>query len=795
MLRTSIQRLLLPYLLVMAGYPAYSQTDSSSQQQHECNYSLTGKVIDLDTKEPLLFATIYVKETAKGAVSDEFGFFRINLLCKGEYTLICRHVGCLPVEMKVSVTGNTSKDFYLPHRAHNLHEVHVVRKRKERKPVQTKSELTGKELQLTQGQSIGEALKKITGVNSIQTGPSISKPVIHGLHSNRVLILNNGIRQEGQQWGSEHAPEIDPYIASRLTVVKGANSVRYGSDAIAGVILVEPKPLRDSAGIGGELNLAGFSNNRQGVASAIVEGNFAKLKPLSWRLQGTAKRAGNAKTPGYYLKNTGFEELNFSSAVGYNKSTYGAEVFYSRFHTEIGIFSGAHIGNLTDLQRAFERSEPTETSGFSYTIERPFQQVTHNLFKAKVYALTGNAGKLNFIFARQNNIRNEYDKHRPRNDSLSALNNPELRYEITTYTGDVVWEHKQVKSFSGIIGISGITQGNIYGGRYFIPNFRNYGGSIFLIERWQKEKLELEAGARYDYKWLQIFKWENNRVISPVYKFSNFSGNFGALYKFTSNFNISLNTGLAWRPPAVNELYSNGLHHGAAAVEIGDPGLQPERAYNTVLSAGYQSTKWLNAEVEVYYNYINNFIYLAPQLPPTLTIRGAFPTFYYKQVDATLKGADAKITITFTRGLSLTSKLALVRGFNNSANDHLILMPADRFENNLKYDFKDSKKLSESFVSVSVLNVLKQIRVPGNSDFAVPPAAYMLLNAEAGTSIKISGQKLDISVGFYNLLDTKYRDYLNRFRYYADEMGRNIALRIRIPFELTSGNKNQPSNN
>jgi len=114
-----------------------------------------------------------------------------------------------------------------------------------------KTILSGAELEATRGLSLGESLKSIAGVNSLQTGPSISKPVIHGVYSNRVLIMNNGVRQEGQNWGNDHAPEIDPFIATKVTVIKGAASIRYGSDAIGGAILLDPKDLPAQPGIGG----------------------------------------------------------------------------------------------------------------------------------------------------------------------------------------------------------------------------------------------------------------------------------------------------------------------------------------------------------------------------------------------------------------------------------------------------------------------------------------------------------------------------------------------------------------
>ncbi|MBL0052920.1 MAG: hypothetical protein IPP29_16105 [Bacteroidetes bacterium] len=185
--------------------------------------------------------------------------------------------------------------------------------------------------------------------------------------------------------GIEHAPEVDPFIANKLSVIKGANSIRYGSDAIAGVILIETKPLRDSAGIGGELNLIGMTNGRAGTASAYLEGNFKKLNPLSWRVQGTLKQGGNISAPDYILVNTGLKEYNFSYALGWKKKNYGAEIFYSQFNTTFGIFSASHIGNLTDLNKAFNSPVPLETGTFTYKIGRPFQHTEHELFKLKSF--------------------------------------------------------------------------------------------------------------------------------------------------------------------------------------------------------------------------------------------------------------------------------------------------------------------------------------------------------------------------------------------------------------------------
>jgi iron complex outermembrane receptor protein len=280
--------------------------------------------------------------------------------------------------------------------ARNLDNVNIISERTNIQTSMSKIELKEADLEKTRGLSLADALKEIPGVTTLNTGPTISKPIIQGMHSSRILIINNGIRQEGQQWGTEHAPEIDAFIANKLTVIKGAGSIKYGSDAIGGVILVEPKQLLDTAGITGEINVVGITNGQQAITSGILEGMLKKI-PLQWRVQGTLKRSGDLKAPNYYLSNTGFYERNFSWALAYKHKRLNVELFYSQFNTDIGILRAAHIGNLTDLANAFTSSVPAYTSNFTYKINRPKQEVLHELFKVKSDYLINENSKLQLV--------------------------------------------------------------------------------------------------------------------------------------------------------------------------------------------------------------------------------------------------------------------------------------------------------------------------------------------------------------------------------------------------------------
>lgn len=756
----------------------------------QCQLSLTGSVSDIHNEAPIAFVAVYIKELQLTTHTDSLGRYSFSGLCKGKYTIMCSNVqGFKPISKSVDLTENKVVNLNYEVHLTELSEVSVkgTQQAKDKLSTLHASVLVGDELEKNRATTLGDIVKSIPGVNSLNTGNSVSKPVIHGMHSNRVLILNNGIRQEGQQWGTEHAPEIDPFIADKISVVKGANSIMYGSDAIAGVILVDTKPLLDSAKIGGEINVVGNTNGRGGTLASYLEGKFKKVPAFSWRVQGTLKQNGTIASPDYLLINSGLKEYNFSYELAWKKKNYGIELFYSQFNTTLGIFGASHIGNLTDLQRAFDSKVPLESTSFTYAINRPYQHVEHELFKVKYYVNTGKIGKLTFVYARQYNWRYEFDKHRPLNDALAAKNNPDLEFHLTTHTVDINWSHLRSKGFKGTIGINGMNQANTFRGRMLVPSFENNAVGIFAIENWQHKRWELEAGFRYDVKQLSVYQSEKtfdnqNVLVKTSHPFEQATASLGANYTVDTTWKVLLNLGTAWRAPSVNELYSNGLHHGAAAVEYGNAALKVEQAYVATLTGMYTPNEELHIEVSPYYNYIQGFIYRQPTPTPVLTIRGAFPGFNYTQTDAILRGIDVYTAYHFTHWLEWKVKGSILRAWNKSADNWLIQMPADRVETEFGFHWDRNQRLKHIYVGPSIQYVAKQTRVPAGSDFVDPPSAYWLVNLNVATHFRMGKKHAEIGLNVSNLMNTRYRDYMDRFRYFTDAMGRNVSLRLKYRF-------------
>ncbi|HEY0245802.1 MAG TPA: TonB-dependent receptor [Mucilaginibacter sp.] len=771
------------FIIVLTAIVILSNTASHGQdKKNGAFYTVNGTITDASAKTPLIAASVAEAGTSIGQLSDVKGQYSLKL-SGGEVHIRCAYIGYATVDTTFILTKNIHLNFSLNPLPNNLAQVNIQSAQIEHKEIATQAlaVLQGTELERTRGLSLGDALKSITGVTTFQTGPSIAKPIIHGLTSNRILIMNNGVRLEAQQWGSEHAPEIDPFIANKLEVIKGAAGIRYGSDAIAGVILVAPKELPTTPGtMDGEVNAVGMTNSRLGAFSGMLEGAFGKkLAGLSYRIQGSYKRAGNTSTANYILGNTGLSENDFSAAVQYYHKNYGLEVYYSDFNTKLGIMSGTEVGSISDLILRISEPAPFPPASFSYFIDRPYQTVNHSTLKIKGFWNFDNDHKLEVQYANQVNTRQEFDLL-----SFSPSLAPALYLQIKTATGDINYEHKE-GDFSGSIGLSGMNQGNVRMYEYLIPNFVDNDGGAYILEKYKHENWLLEAGIRYDYRSLVAYKF--NDTVAKIERvpthYQSPSTTLGATYSITDNFKISGNYSSAFRAPTVNELYSNGVHQTLISYEVGDPNLQTEKANNFSVNLNYTSS-WFLADVQAYYNHINNFIFLQPSGQYIRVQSGSLLEFNYTQANVFFRGIDLGFIIKPTDSLDINSKSSLIYGYNKSLNDYLIYTPPTRLQNGITYHFGNIGAFKNVSLGAENLYVAKQTKVPLNQDYAPPPGAYSLFNAHLGFKLLMGKTYADADLAVNNLTNVNYKDYLDRFRYFAAEPGRNIILRLRVPFKI-----------
>jgi iron complex outermembrane receptor protein len=754
-------------------------------------YQLRVLVKDSITGQPLEDATVTLTRHKHSHLTDAKGITVFDTLRAGTYNIECSFIGYHPNEQTAVLPLDRSVVILLCPSTYHLHEAVVESKAEtgiSTYSIQANSVMSAEQIEKLRGQNLGELLKNVNGITTLNTGPGIAKPVLRGLHSNRLVTLNNGVKQEGQQWGAEHAPEIDPFTVNRAEVIKGAASVEYGPEAIGGAIRLTPREYRTNEGIGGELALQAFSNNRQGVVSGLLEGTHGNTQKgqYSWRTQGSLRKAGDSHAPDYVISNTGFEEINGSVAAAYKFKELSVEFFGSVFNTKIGIMRAAHIGSSTDLYRAIASDRPLIVKSFTYDIGKPYQQVWHETQGMRITYKFVTAGRLYFQLSRQLNSRQEYDLGVSWNPQSQTATRPAYDLTLKTTTIDAAFEHKKWRNITGKIGSSFMDQSNYTDGtqKPIIPNFVSTTAGIFLFEKWSRGRWIAEVGTRADQRKQTIYVRNSKQEIETqnrVYQSATLLA--GGSYAISEHWKISSTLSSAWRPPGINELYSNGLHNGTATYEIGDSNLVPERSYNLDLNLKHQGEKWV-IELSAFHNRIMDFIYQLPVQPPTITLRGTFPTFTFRQTDVVLQGAELSTSYMLHKNIVAGAALSYLHAQDISNDVPLIYMPANRGKLSLQYQRNRLWKAQQFFAEAIWNYVAEQTRVPANIDYLQSPAAYSLFDFNIGFAIPVKKQQIKVSTGAKNMLNVSYRDYLNRFRYFTDEPGRNFIVRLTIPFTL-----------
>ena len=768
-----MKKLLSLFLLAM-GFSLYGQETLSL-------------IVEDKAGQPLPSAVVHF--VGKHFVSDAKGRVNIPNLAKGKYPIKVNYLGFLDYEAIVAIPAVNPYKVVMQEEVNQLAGTtligHVA------KPVTASVAIDKPKLQEKSGEELAKVLTTVVGVSMIQTGATIAKPVIHGLHSNRILILNNEVRQEGQQWGADHAPEIDPAVADKITVIKGADAVRYGSDALGGVVVIAPNQLPYGDGLHGQLSPSFASNGRKSATTLKLESGLPGLLHWAWRVQGTLKRSGDIHTADYMLNNTAAAEANFSAAIGMRQEAGSAELFYSRYENESGVFYGSHIGNLDDLLARFEIGRPLTTYPFSYSIEAPKQKVIHHLLKAKAYYFLPFGGKLTAQYAFQKDIRQEFSVRR-----LDRTRIPALNMWLTTHLAEVFWENMDTQYWKTLVGGSFSLQDNYNqpgtGVVPVIPNFASVGYGAFAIEKYHKDNWNAEAGLRYDYKYLSADGYDMySQRYGGEHDFHNITYSLGGAWQATPHTALSSNIGVAWRAPQVNELYSSGLHHGAGTYNLGEASLSPETGAKWITSLSYtHPERGIYLTADAYVQLIKNYIYDYPTGETRTLFSGVYPIFQYTQADALFRGVDIDASLRLVQWGAFAQRLSYgLRGSVVFANElktdrYFPFIPAPRLSQSLEWKAQPKGLFQTLEASIGHTFVAKQTRFePSQELVATTPDAYHLFEAAIGGTIAIAEQQtLSVRLSCENLFNQLYKEYTNRFRYYAHDLGRNVYLRLNYNF-------------
>ena len=644
--------------------------------------------------------------------------------------------------------------------------------------------VTPQMLRSTASTNVIDAISHQPGVSQLTTGGSISKPIIRGLGYNRVVVMSEGVRQEGQQWGDEHGIEVDGSNVGSVEILKGPASLMYGSDAMAGVVILHGRPMPAEGEMRGNVSTEYQTNNGLFAYNLTMAGN---QHGFVWDVHFSDKMAHAYKNKyDGYVAGSQFHERSGRLMLGINKDWGHSRLTWVAYHITPSIVEG-------------------ESGEATYHKSLPFQQVKH--YKA-VWdnAVNLPMGLLKAVVGYQQNRRQEFEE---------SADEYEMFFKLHTLTYDLRYVSQEFSGWKLSTGIGGMYQqsGN-EGEEYLIPDYRLFDFGIYatatkaLGDRWT-----LNGGLRYDHRRLHGDALEEDgtlRFQDFSRHFNGLTGSVGAVCNLNDHFNVRLNLARGFRTPNLSELASNGVHEGSLRYEIGDRQLKAEYSLQADLGLDF-SSRYVSAQVALFANRIDNYIF-THRIPKVL--EPGYLTYAYTQGNARLLGFEAGFDIHPVHSVHFSNSFSYVDAQQiNAASDikYLPFTPAPKWSSELKWelfhhshttinhhhttDAAHRSLFNNLYVAAGVDSYLRQSHIYSADDTETVTPGYALLNLSAGTDIQVKGKKIaELYVTAHNLLDKAYQNHLSRLKYLDTNsatgrrgifnMGRNITFKVVVPVSL-----------
>ena len=776
---------------------AQNPVKSSNQKQLlKATYILSGIVTDEASNLPLQGASIYFPEFKKGIVSGANGAYEISLP-QGEHIVEVSFIGFSIYTKTIILKTNVVENFKLGHSAvenSNVTVTSFLRATSSRKTPTPINIIKKEDLFRSASTNFIDALSKTPGVTQLSTGPAISKPIIRGLGYNRVMLLNDGVRQEGQQWGDEHGIEIDEYNVTRTEVLKVPASIIYGSEALSGVInVVSNVPVAEGA-IRGNIFSNYQSNNKLQGYHFDLAGN---KKGLVWGINASSKSASDYQNKyDGYVYNSKFNELNGGGYVGIEKDWGYTHFFVSQFNQKLGMIEGERNNQGNFIKPMIGSEAVASTVDFNSTNPNiPYQHIIHTKYTLDNNIKWGE-GRLKANIAYQRNQRQEFGN----------IDNPtekSLYFDLGTLNYSFQYLLPEKNNWKHTIGVNGMQQENKNKGvEVLIPAYKSAELGLFFYTQKRAGNLTMSGGARIDKKGIEFSDLVNNE--SQKKDYGDLAGSFGMTYEAGDDLIFKLNIARGYRAPNLSELGSNGAHEGTNRYEYGNTNLKSEKSLQLDLGAEW-SDEHVSFAGSVFYNQVTDYIFyqkLLGKKGADSIIKDAsgkdFFAFAYQQQNANLMGAEFNLDVHPhpIDGLHIENTFSYVKGSFAKAIDgskNLPTIPPLRWISEFRYELKNKNtQFKNSYLSVQLDNVFAQNNpFKGyNTETATP--GYHLLNVGLGTHYTKKGKQLfSISFIAQNLTDVAYQNHLSRLKYTAENlatgrmgvfnMGRNFSLKVNIP--------------
>lgn len=764
---------------------------------------LSGFITDARTGLPLFGASVILSDSRTGTTTDSAGHYVLKNIPTGHTIIEISFAGFKTIVEHLDITANEEKNFTLvPSVLENegVTITAVANATSIRQAPIVVTRVSKTDLLNTTSTNIIDALSRQPGISQISSGPAVSKPIIRGLGYNRLVVINDGVRQEGQQWGDEHGIEIDDNSVSRIEIVKGPASLIYGSDAIAGVInIITTTPLPANT-IKGNILSSYQTNNKQRSLYGNLGGN---QNGWNWNVWGNYKAAADYRNKyDGRVYNSKYNEKNTGAYIGLNRSWGFSHLIFSRFNQQLGMIEGER-----DANGNFVKPLPGGISGavseddFNSTDPQvPYQHVVHTKLTSDNSFRIGK-NRLSVVLGLQRNQRKEFGD--PGEPGLA-----ELFFDLRTLSYNTAYHLNDRNGWSTSFGLNGMVQTNDNKGEeVLIPEYRLFDIGTYVYVQKTIGKSSVSGGVRYDNRLLrsnELYEGSELKFSGFEKNYSNLSASAGISYSASDQMVFKLNLAQGFRAPSIPELSSNGTHEGTNRYEYGETNLRSERSFQVDLGSEWNSDH-LSLAANVFYNHINNFIFYTKLQgvngsDSLVDVEGEFiPAFRYGQRNAFLYGGELIVDLHPhpLDWLHWENRFSYVLGKMDEAMEgvkYLPLIPAPRWVSELRGEFPINGKLFRDVsFHAEVDHTFNQDHAFTAFGTETPTPGYTLLNAGVSANIARKNRTL-FSVYFnaMNIGDVAYQNHLSRLKYTAENpltgrmgvfnMGRNFSLKLNVPF-------------
>lgn len=737
---------------------SFSYVTDSHLKEISNLYKVSGKIIDSETLKPIPFVALHIDKINRYTITDANGEFIFNNLPKGEYEIDISRLGYkerninivlkekpnLTLSIKLSLITFSTDSLVVSADNYNSTS-HLTGK---------SYKLYGDEIRRNFGITLSETISRIPGVEMRSNGVSTTRPVIRGLDGYRVqLRLDGNIMQDVSATYSDHAVTMNSDNAIEIDIVKGPEALQYGSNMVGGIVNVikniipnsMPNKLNGVISMSGDLAAPGGG---LGIQTNIP----IESQSLSVGLDLNGRYHLDQITPIGTIKNT--YNQNTDNTIGLTK------------FTKWGYIGGSFNSFLSNYGVA-----PND-KGHLEGVDIELEKYSFNV-RSEIYPKINKISRFKIDYNYANYFHLELESQVPRIIGME--------FGQTNHSLNFTGSNNALGFFDeGIFGIDYTYTDYLVNGAG-TPHSESYDIGAFLVQEIGFNKFNLKIGSRFDYANRNPKVRKISDLIGKLESKNYYalSGSISSTIMLSEQQTFSFSSARTFRPPSLDELFSEGPHLASYSFDIGNTNLKAERAWTSEINYEFMSSR-IMVFASLFRNYFDSYNFFMN----TNQASNRYPDLYYYQVkgvEAEMMGFEGELYFSIANKHSIKSSFSFIksdfREDENSSFKPIPFTPPLKISTEYIFNFTNGNSgviytFSDKQDRVGEFETITESY--NKLDFYIQ---YNLINKK---NLLKASTLSTLSINVQNIFDTEYYNHLSRIKDLMPEMGRRFMISYKI---------------